>query len=143
MKNLNAFYYTPEQSSVKYSQNPTGLLDINKLIEGNQKCWISPILPRVAKKKSLVLADWTADSWSPEKIKQVQQSLYDLMREGFSIYLWQDGNVIPMQINQLSLLNRIDIRSSMTLAHNQDIIQASLAQNKLTYTRVSHLAHAD
>jgi uncharacterized protein YjbI with pentapeptide repeats len=136
MKNQNAFYYIQEQSSEQYSRNPKGSLNVNRLINGNQECWISPVLPRVLKKKSLVLADWTSEKWSLEKIEKVQQSLSQLIGEGFCIYVWQDGRVIPIKMNDLSMLNKTPIRSLITLAHTQDIVQAAVAQNKLTYNEV-------
>ena len=139
MKNLNQFYYSETQSSVKYISTQTGSLALNRLINAEPKFWIAPTLPSILKKKSLVLADWTACGWSDEKIEMVKRNLGILMDQGFSIYIWQDGAVISVDKVNVSTLDNQDIRQAMSLAYTQDITKAAVTQNKLTHNEVQVL----
>jgi len=124
---------------VKYSQVPQGTPDIQRIIASNPKFWIAPTLPIILKQKSLVLADWTASCWLPEKIEMVKKKLGKLIDERFLIYMWQDGRVVPMDKHHLSTLDNRDIRKAMTLAYTLDITKVAVAQNKLTHDEVQVL----
>ena len=135
MINSRKFYFTETQSSINYSRTPTGALEIRELIAGNA-CWIPATLPRVEKQKTLVLADWTAKNWAPEKIEQVIQSLSKLMDQGFSICIWHHGHVSPMNKKDLTKLNRFDVRKNMTLVSSNTVSDVAVKENKLTVDQV-------
>ena len=69
----------------------------------------------------------------------VKKKLGKLIDEGFLIYMWQDGRVVPMDKHHLSTLDNRDIRKAMTLAYTLDITKVAVAQNKLTHDEVQVL----
>ena len=125
------FYYSASQSSVCHSRTPTGNLAIKELIAG-QPCWVLPTLPRIDKQKKLILADWTASNWSHKKINDVKTRLGELIEQGFDIYIWQAGQVIPMRTD---LLARSELYT-MSMASVDEVTQAAMAQHKLTYDEI-------
>lgn len=94
MPKPNAFYYTPAQGRLQFTQTPTGILDVNQLIIGKAP-WVAPN-PCEIKKKKIILADWTAGNWSANKIIAVQTALMKLIAEGFSLYVEQSGLINPL-----------------------------------------------
>jgi Fe-S cluster assembly iron-binding protein IscA len=134
MKNSSRFYYSETQSTTQHTKRPSGMLDVNKLMSGEQACWISPTLLREQKQKKLILADWTASAWSQEKLAHVKNAMKTLVDEGFSIYIWQNGEVIPLDKYHLSTLE--ERFESMTMAFTEDIANAAVTQHKLTYDQV-------
>jgi MoxR-like ATPase len=124
------FYYNETQGTAECISPYTGSLDINQLIQG-KPCWIPLTQSRENKPKKLVLADWTAWSWTPEKISAVQQKLNELMVQGFSIYMWRDGTVSLMDPYHVSQLEDQRIREAMTLTPESEIVRATVAQHKL------------
>ena len=53
--------------------------------------------------------------------------------------MWQDGRVISMEKNYLSMLDNQDIRRAMSLTYTQEITKAAVTQNKLTHDQVQVL----
>lgn len=51
-----------------------------------------------------------------KKIEKVKIKLGILMDQGFPVYMWQAGHVIPMEKHHLSTLHNQNIRKAMTLA---------------------------
>jgi hypothetical protein len=134
MTNSSQFYYSETQSSVNYSTRPSGKLDFHKLMAGEKEFWISPTLLREKKQKKLVLADWTASAWSEEKLARVKKEMGTLIEQGFSIYIWRNGEVVPLDKYHLSTLE--ERLSEMTMAFTEDVAHAAVTQNKLTYDQV-------
>lgn len=138
MKKINQFYYDETQSTVLHTRTPTGNLDVKELIEG-RPCWISPVQPRLEKKKTLILADWTATHWSDKKITEVQQALRALIEQGFTLYFWDKDRLKPLTGAQLDSLTDKVFRKKITLAHVKDITRAAVEQNKLAADQVQVL----
>ncbi|MDF1827455.1 MAG: hypothetical protein P1U39_04170 [Legionellaceae bacterium] len=131
----DGFYYRETQSSIEYRRTPTGALEIKELIAGNA-CWIPATLPRIQKPKSLVLADWTAKTWSHDKIERVIKSLAYLMNQGFSLYLWRDGHVFSMTRQDLSKLSSPHVRYEMRLAAADVVRDVAVKEQKLSFDQV-------
>src|SRR3990167_1524589 len=127
-------YYYETSSTIQYTSTINGDPVISQLAEG-KPYWVSLTPPKNKKKKSLVLADWTAPTWSEDKLKQVQKTLSDLIEDGFAIYSWQNGRVIPINKNHLLTMTFINY---MTIASEQEVANAAIAQkeNKLTKEQV-------
>lgn len=150
MPNPKEFYYSELQSSVSYGDTPTGSLDVGRLIRG-QPCWVVTSMPREPKPKKLILADWSASSWSVENIFKIGTELARLMREGFLIYIWQDGRVIPLTAEGLPFLVSESLRHGITPAYPEDIIETAVRQQKLARDQIyilddyglSHLLHPE
>ena len=85
MKDKSEFYYLLSQSALNFTRNPQGAPDIQRLID-NKPFWHAPTLPTVTIQKSLVLADWTASHWTPEKIKMVKKLNQSYLKKNFLIW---------------------------------------------------------
>jgi len=94
------FYYQETQSTTHYTREPTGHFDVNRMIAG-APAWVMPSLPRVAKPKKIILADWTVPFWSDDKKDKMQAVLTELLAEGFSVSAWQAGKAVPITQNNL------------------------------------------
>ena len=127
------FYYSAAQSSVNYSRTPTGTLVIKELIAGNP-CWVAPTLQRDVKRKKLILADWTASTWTPEKIEQVKKTLGEYIDQGFSVYL--EGDATPLDKEQLDCLDNVALRKMISRISPQDVTQAAVIHNGMTQDEV-------
>src|SRR3990167_8889548 len=127
-------YYRKTSSARNYSNTPSGTMYVERLI-ASKPCFSSAIQQGEQEKKSLVLADWTSPTWSKDKCKQVQKTLRDLIEDGFAIYSWQNGRVIPINKNHLLTMTFINY---MTIASEQEVANAAIAQkeNKLTKEQV-------
>ncbi|KTD52732.1 hypothetical protein [Legionella quateirensis] len=124
------FYYVLSQTKPDYTYTPTDLLDINKLIQSKAP-WILPT-SLIQKPKKLILNDWTAENWSHDKIKAVQQALFQLLKKGFILYIQQHEQIIPLLADDVAKLDRSEIRSAIRLAHPKDISIKATTQHRLT-----------
>src|SRR3990167_2201677 len=127
-------YYRKTSSARNYSNTPSGTMYVERLI-ASKPCFSSAIQQGEQEKKSLVLADWTSPTWSKDKCKQVQKTLRDLIDDGFALYSWQNGRVIPINKNHLLTMSFLD---GMTPASEQEVTNAAIIQkeNKLTKEQV-------
>ena len=127
-------YYRKTSSARNYSNTPSGTMYVERLI-ASKPCFSSAIQQGEQEKKSLVLADWTSPTWSKDKCKQVQKTLSDLIDDGFALYSWQNGRVIPINKNHLLTMSFLD---GMTPASEQEVTNAAIIQkeNKLTKEQV-------
>lgn len=128
------FYFIDKQEGVIYSRKPQGTLDVNRLIH-NQAPWKITNLASSLQQKTLILADWTAAEWPPDKLKAVQKNIRELMNQGFSVYMWQDlpptGQVIKLT-KQDSALNTLTSRSLMRPQFTDLIQKTAVEQCHLT-----------
>ncbi len=124
-------YYIEKQGWVNYTRNPVGKLAVNELIAG-KPCWVPPTLPSIEKQKTLILADWSMPAWTSEKTAQVKKVLSELRSQGFSIYIFCNGQVSPLQQDDLLRLseNRLDFSTA------KDVCKAALAQHTLTVDQI-------
>lgn len=126
------FFYEESTSHTRYQQEATSSLSIERLLRGNNTYWISSSLDTTKKKKRLVLADWSANSWPRDKIVSVIQKLKQLLEDGFNIDLWQDDKLLPLTLINLSRLNERSVRQAMATQKVQDILaKASVSYEKL------------
>lgn len=126
------FYYSQDSSKVRYSNKPSGQIDIHRIIKGQADCFVSGTGSRTESPKKMIFADWTAGHWDAEKIDQVQRQLSALIDEGFSIYLWQSGRVVPLNKEDLSCLKDPEIRKKISPEQPEIIINAGIREQKLT-----------
>ncbi len=89
MQYPSSFYFNSKQPGLSYTNQPSGILDVSRLIQ-HKKPFKNKTLISVQKQKTLILADWTTEYWSNEKIYKVQKILAQLTDNGFSLYVWQN-----------------------------------------------------
>ncbi|MBX3709144.1 MAG: AAA family ATPase [Gammaproteobacteria bacterium] len=129
------FYYNEKSSEPAYSRTPHGQPDVDRLIR-NEAAWKKSHLAVEEKKKTLIFSDWTAQHWSDEKKAQVKNAINKLLDNGFVIYQWQNGKVIPLTKEELSALDCGDKNRKMTLVPPDEIVIAAMNQHSLIKDQV-------
>ncbi len=88
------FFYQQKSSQAVFSSNPPGEIDIPLFIKG-KPCWKRGQPFCEPRKKTLIFADWTAIAWPVWKQIEFRNGLLKLLDDDFSLYCWQDGEVVP------------------------------------------------
>jgi hypothetical protein len=104
------------------------------LIRGKLDFWRGPT--QILKKKTLILADWRAPSWSLKKIATVREAASQWIQDGFTVYLWQNGHLEPLKKESLYLLTDDDVRKAMTPAFENDIKQIASIEHRLSHDQI-------
>ena len=113
-------YYYEKENKTDYSSIPQGCLDPIRLVQG-KPCWAKLVAGGVKKQKTLILADWWAESWGPMMRSEVKVLLAELLHEGFKIYLW-------LKPKFCALLDDIDINFLDNIDIFQSINECDLSQ---------------
>lgn len=129
------FFYQNKRTDAQYSYTPIGHPDINRLIK-HQPYWRTNAPTEELKKKSLILADWSADSWSDEKIAAVQLNLSKLIDDGFEIYIWKNGTIEALTQETLTTLGNPSVLRSIFPHFHHDIIAEAVEKKKLVKDRI-------
>ncbi|RUR15054.1 hypothetical protein ELY21_15140, partial [Legionella sp. km535] len=124
------FYYMLSQTKPAYTHTPTDVLDINRLIQ-SKAAWELPA-SMGQKPKKLILSDWTAEHWSCHKITLVQESLLQLLKQGFSLYILQLGQVYPLLLDDIKNLDRKDTRFHIRIEQPKDIFKRATEQHRIS-----------
>ncbi|MDP1602914.1 MAG: AAA family ATPase [Legionella sp.] len=90
------FYYTNKDEGLTFTSEPQGELDVDKLIKG-QPCWKVQNFLHTPQKKTLIVADWRASHWSSYQCLNSIRVTKELMKEGFRLYVWQDGEFVALR----------------------------------------------
>lgn len=115
------FFYEASTSYIQYQQEATSSLSLDRLIKGNSAFWISPSLHQAPKKKKLILADWSASSWSHEKTIALQKKIQQLIDDGFEVALSNYNSLISLSLNNVHLLSQFSVRRAMAYQTIEDI----------------------
>lgn len=110
------------QEDLDYVSSYTGNPDINKMLTSSAY-WKKTVLKE--KPKTLILSDWTARNWSYGKTEKVKDLMGQLLEEGFTIYIWQEGKLVPLTAESLSLIDDPKIKAKIRLATPEEIIAKS------------------
>lgn len=94
------FYYTLKNEGVVYSYDPEGQVDVNEMIKA-RPYWKKPKCGEQLEKKILVIAAWNATHWLFRKKDRVNKLLNELIDEGFSLYLWNKEEFVPLAKNSV------------------------------------------
>ena len=129
MPRPNELYYAVNNEHIVYNTEPGGSIEI---VNG-QVLWKKINASKIYKPKALIITDWSAMGWSVPKIFKIQQEFVKLLNEGFSLYVWQDGDVIKLEQTDLDRLNEIDFCKRITPETPEIIKTQVLHQHDLTY----------
>ncbi|OGT26675.1 MAG: hypothetical protein A3I77_07590 [Gammaproteobacteria bacterium RIFCSPLOWO2_02_FULL_42_14] len=130
------FYYTETRSGKRYKSDPagtSGIVDLDRLRQG-LPAWEDHQPIRVTLPGKLILADWTAQTWSYAKTKAVIARLSQLMQDGFEIYIWQsDGNGFDQvtRLNELHLTDLFDRKTRYKITLTDEAVVLDTASKKL------------
>ncbi len=142
-----SFYYVKKQENVSYTHRPQLILDFNRLIN-KLPAWKELKLGSDIQKKSLIFADWRMENFSSHKVRKIIQWLEELIKEGFSVYLWQDFTVIApivdaeelleeeikrLTLDNLSILTKHTIQQRITPQFKELIVKKALDYQGLTF----------
>ncbi|WP_419418832.1 AAA family ATPase [Legionella sp. D16C41] len=129
------FNFLDKREAITYSHQPTGNLVVSRLLK-NQPAWQKISLAQGLKQKSLLLTDWTLGHLKGEKLLAVQQVLMKLLKDGFNLYLWQDGEVKKLTQENLSCLDNQAIRNRVTPVFPEQAIEAAVKAHRLVHDQI-------
>ena len=132
----NEFYQKITTSQVNFSDTPIGSLDVERFLQGKADCWTEPTMVRVIKRKALILADYGVLSWSKDEIRDQMEALRKLLADGFSLYVWKDGQVVPLDKDSLGGLASSYSQKSLKLTPPDEIKLAASSQHKLGHDQI-------
>ncbi|MBA2655499.1 MAG: AAA family ATPase [Tatlockia sp.] len=133
-----SIFYHKLKNTVQYVFKTQVQFHVGKFIR-SQPYWKKLNLAAEEKKKSLILADWTASGWSEDRINEHTRVISKLLEDGFTLFIWQNGQVKPLTKSNLSILEQLNIRKDMTPATQEEITAISMKQLKLTKDEVQIL----
>ncbi|MBL0319924.1 MAG: AAA family ATPase [Alphaproteobacteria bacterium] len=135
MKFNNQLYYNEKNTTIKYSYDGPGEMDVDRLVQ--QKTYYKKDNADGWKPKTLILADWTAPFWGLQKIDLIHLMLQTwLDEEGGSLYLWQqeddnEGKLIKLTKENLNCLRDSKMRQAIKPAFPHDLtVQLSIETKK-------------
>ncbi|HBI21069.1 MAG TPA: hypothetical protein DDY37_00520, partial [Legionella sp.] len=79
------------------------------------------------KPKTLIIADWTASTWTAERIRSVNALLHQFLDEKFPVYAWSNDKLTALSLNGFDSLY---LRNNMTPASYQDIVSFAASQHQ-------------
>ena len=123
----SVFYYQSKVNEPDYGTSQPGEISPIRLVK--QRPYRKKPYRNEDKKKTLILSDWTALKWLPEKQKDAMTAIKKLMDDGFEIYIWQDPNVILLSENNLSILNDDSVRRNITFKPDDIIVDALIKKH--------------
>ncbi|STX50350.1 AAA domain (dynein-related subfamily) [Legionella busanensis] len=135
MPYFSQFYYLDKREGFSYSRRPQGRLNVNRLVR-NKGAWKKSNFSYHMKQKVLVIADWTLVGLSDRETDILLIRLGQLIKDGFPLYLWQDGKVIQLTLETLSNLRNKNVREKITPTWPDKVSQAAIEQHRLTKSQV-------
>lgn len=123
----NVLFYNKKSSNSSYEKFPPGLFTVTRLIN-HRPHWKKLSPSEDIKHKTLILFDWTARVWSEKKNQAVHNKMLEMLADGFTILLWNEGSFLPLTPNSITLLNDKIILPFCT---TQDLKEAAIAQKKV------------
>ena len=135
--NFPFLYYQDTQNKAVYTYIPEGQPDIDKLIRGQAPFKRLSQLSQTNcnKQKSLIIADWSAVSWDTSMKAAVKKLVEQLIGDGFPVYIWQDGRVIPLT-PEMFVEGKESIYSLMTPDSHEYIRQVAAEDHRLTSDQI-------
>ncbi|WP_133130735.1 hypothetical protein [Legionella yabuuchiae] len=107
---LNEFYYKLTTSQASFTSVPSGDLDLDRFLAGNNQCWVSQDPAEERKLKTLIVNDWSYKNWGDEQKDAFQQLAAQLRNQGFNLYGWNGEDIVPF--NPLPVLKKTIITSA-------------------------------
>ena len=125
------FEYNEKSTKNSFTSVPQNTINVPRLVQGKPDYWERMTHAKKRRKKTLILADWTAHAWDAVTLAKTQKKLDELLHAGFTLYIWQQGQ-LKLLTNTNMLLSK-DIRDNINPAFQKEILKAGLRQHKLTH----------
>ena len=126
MDKLEELYYCETSGALDCGTTNTGAPSFDHLM-ANKPYWIKNAVE--TKQKQLLIADWRALNWSPERCDTAITTLHQCMKQGFKVFLWQQGTIKQLKQNKLNQLRELSVRSKITFATQHEIERVMAAQS--------------
>lgn len=110
------FFYTDIKGEERcYSKNPPGNFSVGQALK-QRPPWDRVKSETKRVQKSIVFAEWTFEAWSAQKREMASQKILQLMKEGFSFYLWEYEELTPLNEKKFLQMCRNDEHLATQLA---------------------------
>ncbi len=100
---LGELKYTEKSTAPCYTSSQTGQINFSRLVHGYSDYWESPSSTIVHKKKTLILADWSAADWSDEEEQAFFLLFSYLLQQEFVVYVWQKNGLVKLHTASMVL----------------------------------------
>lgn len=131
------FEYNDKTDVKTYTRTPQKIISIPRLIQ-NKPYWEKMTSVSQRTKKTLIVTDWTARAWREDKIlSEILLVLGDLLKTGFTLYLWQSGSLYPLL--DVEWLNSDAVLKNVTPEFPQKIMQIAVEELKLAAYKIQLL----
>lgn len=107
-------FETPKESTQQHTSVPQSNFTLQRLIDRYKRYWIDPNPRPVRKPKKLLITDFTAAEWPERKTQRVMASFEQLLADGFTLYVWQNGRYELLTRETLFYLRNFTFRINMT-----------------------------
>ena len=116
------YFYEEEREGESYTDQPTGLISADRVVQRHPDYWLNSYPSSVRKKKTLILMDWTlADGANLDSKKTLLQEWLQ-GNDPFAVNAWQDGELVPLTADNLDdFFNNQDQLQRITLAKKAKI----------------------
>lgn len=119
---IPSFTYKSKSSHRSYSNDARGSLNIERLL-ANKPCYTTPNPVQQIRKKSILFHDWSAPGWDIDRQKQVDRLASRLLREGYTLYVFDQNRVCEVQ-NETRLVS-ILMKNSKPASEEELVLAAS------------------
>ncbi|STX51862.1 AAA domain (dynein-related subfamily) [Legionella busanensis] len=134
----DSFYFTNKTEGKVFSRAPQGKLIVNRLLK-NQAPFKKTHAIGKSKPKSLIIADWTLLNLEEWEIEEIIQKLTQLIKDGFPVYLWQDGEILAMNDRSIRCLKNKSVRQLITPTTRNRMIATANSQHHLIKDQIKIL----
>ena len=131
------FYYEMQEEGVSFTQKASKQIAPERLLQGKSDYWVDSYPISCQRKKLLVLTDWTlyeralrSDFVYLDRVKEILLKLLTEDESGFEIWVWQETDLVPLNISNLDALFNMDTFKKIELAP-KSIIQEALKAKSL------------
>ena len=86
--------YEQTYIAAQLTDEPTGTLNVQALIEGDDKCWYALDKTKTYNKKKIIISSWLfLFDWNEDIISPLTSFLTKLLKEGFDLYIPEKQNL--------------------------------------------------
>lgn len=124
----DTLFEKPKEGSKQHTSIPQTNFTLPRLIGNHKRYWIDPNPSPVLKPKKLLIADHTARNWSQLKTLKVIACFSQLLEDGFSLYVWQNGYLVLLTQETLFYLWDPAFRRNISFESPEKIIEKALQQ---------------
>lgn len=127
------YYWSHEGRTLEH--HPSNQFVLGEMIK-SQPCWVHFDSKGSQKPKTLIIADWTAKEWLFSKTKAVQSKCAELIKNQFTLYIWQNGQVVPLTEGSYYSLFTKFVKGGIKPAKKSVIEDAAIKQHSLSRDQI-------